>query len=242
MGLRISRLSDLNYAAADGPTETASDGFVTGGLAETASGIAADGGLKMNNLSIMRGKKTLLGNLSLEFHPGEIVAITGRNGLGKTTFIRTITGLHKEYSGEIYLDNKLLKPKELCKQSYLVMQDVNYQLFAESVREECTLGMKGIDKKRVDEVLEVLGLLPFADRHPNTLSGGQKQRLALAVSMISDRKIIALDEPTSGLDYDNMVRTGEIVKELAKDGKIIIIVTHDKEFISSCCTRVVRLG
>lgn len=238
MGLRISRLSDLDEVA--GIVESSSGGTARA-AARTADGTST-GGLKMANLSIMRGKKKLLSNLSLEFHPGEIVAITGRNGLGKTTFIRTITGLHKEYSGEIYLDDKLLKSKELCKESYLVMQDVNYQLFAESVREECTLGMKGIDKKRVDEVLDILGLLPFADRHPNTLSGGQKQRLALAVSMISDRKIIALDEPTSGLDYDNMVRTGEIVKELAKDGKIIIIVTHDKEFISSCCTRVVRLG
>ena len=136
----------------------------------------------------------------------------------------------------------LMDMLELCKASYLVMQDVNYQLFAESVREECTLGLKGIDRKRVDEVLDILGILPFADRHPNTLSGGQKQRLALAVSMISDRRIIALDEPTSGLDYDNMIRTGKIVKKLAEEGKIIIIVTHDNEFIANCCNRVVRLG
>lgn len=60
--------------------------------------------------------------------------------------------------------------------------------------------------------------------------------------VISDRRIIALDEPTSGLDYDNMIRTGKIVKKLAEEGKIIIIVTHDNEFIANCCNRVVRLG
>lgn len=110
-----------------------------------------------------------------------------------------------------------MKPKELLKKSYLVMQDVNYQLFAESVREECSLGIKGVDKERVDQVLDELGLLDYADKHPNTLSGGQKQRLALAVSIISKRKIIALDEPTSGLDYENMIRTSKIIKNLAND-------------------------
>ncbi len=237
MGLRISRLSDVDSIteAVSSDVKSESD---SGNMLKTLG----DYGLKMENLSIIRGKKTLISSLSMEFHPGEIIAITGRNGLGKTTFIRTITGLHKEYSGNIYLNNKQVRSKELCKASYLVMQDVNYQLFAESVREECTLGLKGIDRKRVDEVLDILGLLPFADRHPNTLSGGQKQRLALAVSMISDRRIIALDEPTSGLDYDNMIRTGKIVKKLAEEGKIIIIVTHDNEFIANCCNRVVRLG
>ena len=121
------------------------------------------------------------------------------------------------------------------------MQDVNYQLFAESVREECSLGIKGVDKERVDQVLDELGLLDYADKHPNTLSGGQKQRLALAVSIISKRKIIALDEPTSGLDYENMIRTSKIIKNLANDNKMIIIVTHDEEFIANCCNRVVRL-
>lgn len=237
MGLRISRLSDV-----DSITEAVLSDVKSESDSENMLKTLGDYGLKMENLSIIRGKKTLISSLSMEFHPGEIIAITGRNGLGKTTFIRTITGLHKEYSGNIYLNNKQVRSKELCKASYLVMQDVNYQLFAESVREECTLGLKGIDRKRVDEVLDILGLLPFADRHPNTLSGGQKQRLALAVSMISDRRIIALDEPTSGLDYDNMIRTGKIVKKLAEEGKIIIIVTHDNEFIANCCNRVVRLG
>jgi energy-coupling factor transport system ATP-binding protein len=226
MGLRISRKADSEEIIGNFSENTETDSK----------------GLVIKNVSISRKKKTLLKNIELQFRPGEIVGLIGRNGVGKTTLIRTITGLHKEYTGEIMLDGSIMKWKELRKRSYLVMQDVNYQLFAESVRAECSLGLKGVSKERVDKTLEMLGLLPFADRHPNTLSGGQKQKLALAVSMISEKQIIALDEPTSGLDHDNMVRTSEIIRQLAKEGKIVIVVTHDEEFILNCCDRVVDLA
>lgn len=253
MGMRVSRLKDLtsvlNKTGSSSKIEVIDvsekikkpgDTDIEG-IEEDAFSMENKDVLSLKELSIRRGKRELISNLNLNFRSGEIVGITGRNGLGKTTFLRSITGLHKEYTGEIYFNGKKIKPKELLKKSYLVMQDVNYQLFAESVREECSLGIKGVDKERVDQVLDELGLLDYADKHPNTLSGGQKQRLALAVSIISKRKIIALDEPTSGLDYENMIRTSKIIKKLANDNKMIIIVTHDEEFIANCCNRVVRL-
>ncbi len=120
------------------------------------------------------------------------------------------------------------------------MQDVNYQLFADSVEAECSLGMNLEELEDVRNVLEELGLWKYKDRHPNTLSGGQKQRLAVAVGMMHKKDIILFDEPTSGLDYVNMDRMSGLIKKLAVRGKIIIIATHDGEFITKCCTDVMR--
>lgn len=99
--------------------------------------------------------------------------------------------------------------------SYMVMQDVNYQLFAESVASECTFGIKRPDAVLAEKMLEELGLAPFRERHPNTLSGGQKQRLAAAVSMVCGKQLLIFDEPTSGLDYDSMVRLAALICRLA---------------------------
>ena len=127
------------------------------------------------------------------------------------------------------------------KRSYMVMQDVNYQLFAESVGAECTFGIKQPDTALAESTLEELGLAPFRERHPNTLSGGQKQRLAAATSMVCGKELLVFDEPTSGLDYDSMVRLAALIQRLSELGKIIFIVTHDYEFVCRTCTRVLHL-
>ena len=123
----------------------------------------------------------------------------------------------------------------------MVMQDVNYQLFAESVEAECTFGIRNPDMETADQTLYKLRLAPFRERHPNTLSGGQKQRLAAACSMVCGKDLLVFDEPTSGLDYDSMVRLAELIRQLSKIGKIIFIVTHDYEFFCRTCTRVLHL-
>jgi len=132
-------------------------------------------------------------------------------------------------------------PKERRKYSYMVMQDVNYQLFAESVEAECTFGIKHPDAELAEKTLAELGLDPFRNRHPNTLSGGQKQRLAAAVSMVCGKELLVFDEPTSGLDYDSMVRLSALVRGLSAMGKVIFIVTHDYEFTCRTCRRVLYL-
>lgn len=108
------------------------------------------------------------------------------------------------------------------KSSYMVMQDVNYQLFAESVEAECTFGIKHPDATLAETTLKELGLAPFRARHPNTLSGGQKQRLAAATSMVCGKDLLVFDEPTSGLDFDSMVRLAALIQRLSKLGKIIL--------------------
>lgn len=176
-------------------------------------------------------KQTILRGLSLRAAHGDVIAVVGHNGAGKTTFSRALCGLHKESSGSYFWDGKKQKPKERMKRSYMVMQDVNYQLFAESVEAECIFGIKHPDTELAKKTLDELGLAPFSERHPNTLSGGQKKRLAAAASMICGKELLVFDEPTSGLDYDSMARLSALVRNLSGMGKIIFIVTHDYEFV-----------
>jgi energy-coupling factor transport system ATP-binding protein len=127
------------------------------------------------------------------------------------------------------------------KRSYLVMQDVNYELFAESVEKECVFGIREPDITLADATLEELELEPFRQWHPNTLSGGQKQRLAVAVSMVCGKEILVFDEPTSGLDYDNMMRVAKLIDHLAQMGKIVFVTTHDYEFMCQTCNHILHL-
>ena len=121
------------------------------------------------------------------------------------------------------------------------MQDVNYQLFADSCENECRLGNPDVDQEKATELLHEALLYGINDRHPQSLSGGQKQRLALAVCKASDKEILLLDEPTSGLDYGSMTAIKDVLIRLACDGKAIILVTHDKEFLYRVCDRTIEL-
>ena len=197
--------------------------------------------LVLQNVALAYKKQAVLSNISLQAAPGDIIAVVGHNGAGKTTFSRALCGLHKETTGAYLWNGKTQKMKERMKRSYMVMQDVNYQLFAESVEEECTFGIKQPDTALAEQTLEELGLAPFRERHPNTLSGGQKQRLAAAASMVCGKELLVFDEPTSGLDYDSMVRLSSLIRRLSDMGKVIFIVTHDYEFVCRTCTRVLHL-
>ena len=195
--------------------------------------------LELQNVSLYRKKKLILHDLSFSAHAGEIIAITGANGTGKTTFVRALCGLHKETSGSFLWNDKPLKPKERLQRAYMVMQDVNYQLFAESVEAECSFGLKTASEAAVEAALNALHLTEIRTRHPGSLSGGQKQRVAIAAGQVSAKPLLVFDEPTSGLDYDSMARVSAVIRSLAA-GRIIFIVTHDYEFIHKACTRLLR--
>lgn len=137
--------------------------------------------------------------------------------------------------------DKNTTPGTRRKRSGIVMQDVNYQLFADSCENECRLGNPDVDQEKATELLHEALLYGINDRHPQSLSGGQKQRLALAVCKASDKEILLLDEPTSGLDYGSMSAIKDVLIRLACDGKAIILVTHDKEFLYSVCDRTIEL-
>lgn len=197
--------------------------------------------LELKNVTLSYKKQPILEQLNLKATAGEVIAVVGHNGAGKTTFSRAICGLHKEATGEIFFNGMVQNRKTLMKQSYLVMQDVNYELFAESVEKECTFGIKNPDNELAAATLEELDLAPFREWHPNTLSGGQKQRLVVAVSMVCGKEILIFDEPTSGLDFDNMLRVANLIGRLAQMGKIIFVATHDYEFVCQTCNRVLHL-
>ena len=197
--------------------------------------------LELKDVSLAYKEQPVLSNISLQAAPGDVIAVVGHNGAGKTTFSRALCGLHKETAGSYLWNGNPQRPKERRKRSYMVMQDVNYQLFAESVETECTFGIKDPDTELAEKTLEELGLISFRERHPNTLSGGQKQRLAAAVSMVCGKDLLVFDEPTSGLDFDSMVRLAALIQRLSELGKIIFIVTHDYEFVCRTCKRVLHL-
>lgn len=197
--------------------------------------------LEMKNVSLYYKKQLIIENINLKAAKGEIIGIIGHNGAGKTTFSRALCGLHREYTGDFFVEGEPQSPKERLKRSYMVMQDVNYELFAEDVESECCLGIKNPSQDLIEDTLTELGLQSVRKRHPNTLSGGQKQRVAVAVSMICGKEILVFDEPTSGLDFESMEQVSRMIQKLAKN-KIVFVVTHDYEFICQTCTRLIHFS
>lgn len=177
-----------------------------------------------------------------------IVAIIGHNGAGKSTFARCLCGLEKKCKGKVRIGEESYGNKERLKNCYMVMQDVNHQLFTESVLDEVLLSLEEISEetdekkeKEAEDILESLDLLQFKDVHPMALSGGQKQRVAIASAVASKRQIILFDEPTSGLDLLHMKQVATHLKKLKDMGKTIFVICHDPEFILNCCTEVLHL-
>ena len=169
-----------------------------------------------------------------------ITAIIGENGAGKTTLLECICGL-KRNNGIMKIGDKIYKQKDRLKEIFMVLQDTNHQLFAESVMEEIMISMPEEDVNKAREILHRVDLQDLEERHPLSLSGGQKQRLAIACGIASLSNLLLLDEPTSGLDYEGMIKVAKILKELKEEGRTIIAVTHDAEFIQNCCDRMVLM-
>jgi energy-coupling factor transport system ATP-binding protein len=171
----------------------------------------------------------------------KITAITGNNGEGKTTLLNCLCGLGRRSKGTLLYNGKTYKPRQRQKLIYLVMQDVNHQLFTESVLDEVLISQEEANEEAAHRILSSLDIEQFADRHPQSLSGGQKQRVAVACAIASGRDILLFDEPTSGLDYTHMLQIGKILRSLQAMGKTVIVVTHDRELIKECCDEEIRL-
>ena len=177
--------------------------------------------------------------MDCEIPTNRIVGIIGNNGAGKSTFSRCFCGLEKR-CGEIVWNGKKYRPKDRLNTCYMVMQDVNHQLFTESVLDEVLISMEEENQERAEEILNRLDLLAFKDRHPMSLSGGQKQRVAIASAIASKRSILFFDEPTSGLDYKHMKEVANVLRQVRDTGITVYVITHDLELILDCCTDIVH--
>ena len=171
---------------------------------------------------------------------GEIIGIIGNNGAGKSTFARCLCGLDKKAKGVLEMDGASYDAKQRRHISYMVMQDVNHQLFTEDVLDELLLSMDIEDEKadtaHASEILDSLDLLDKVKLHPMSLSGGEKQRVAIGSAIASDKKLLIFDEPTSGLDYRHMLEVSDNLNRLKEMGKSLFLITHDPELIYKCCT------
>lgn len=225
MGLRCTNLENANRAD-ENWTYTA-DGNQTPAI-------------EVSKLICRRGDAAVLSIPSLRIPRGSIVALVGGNGAGKSTLAECLCGI-LPCMGEIKVDGKVSSAKQRTQMSYMVMQDVNHQLFCDSVKDEILLKAPEGAKKNLSQLLERMDLTDFAERHPASLSGGQKQRTAICAAICAGKQIVFYDEPTSGLDYDGMARLSSVIKEAQPDTMASIIITHDLELVLECCTHVLEL-
>ena len=190
-----------------------------------------------------KGGEPLWKDVSFSCKGGEVIGITGKNGAGKSTLIRVLMGLEKPSAGRIFINGKPADKKHRRSRSFYVMQDVDYQLIAGSVREEMLMGHENEDgiNERINDLLSEFSLSDYAELHPSELSGGQKQRLSIALACLSGKKILFFDEPTSGLDAENMRLVRTTIIEMARKGCICFVITHDYEFAANCFTSLLKI-
>lgn len=191
-------------------------------------------------------------DVSLEVKKGEIVCLIGPSGSGKSTVLRCIHGLEVPEKGEVYLNDELLDIKsdtyrQLRNKMGFVFQHFN--LFPhKTVLQNLTLApMKVLNKSEEEatqiacDLLERVGLSDKKDVYPSKLSGGQKQRVAIARSLCLNPEVMLFDEPTSALDPEMVIEVLEVMKELAKQGMTMMVVTHEMGFAKEVANRVIFL-
>lgn len=172
---------------------------------------------------------------------GKVTTIIGRNGSGKSTLARGLTGVEKKFKGTVDYNQVTLKPRHRLSNVYMVFQDVNNQLFAESVEEELKLSNSTLDDEMIRRCLRNYSISEHLQRHPLSLSGGEKQRLAIASAVETKREILVFDEPSSGLDGHHMREMSKIINRLAYEGHTVLVITHDYEMLLSCTDEILHL-
>lgn len=208
--------------------------------------------IKVDNLffTYSTGVEALTG-ISMEILDGEFIAIMGENGAGKTTLVKHFNGLLKPTKGEVYVNcfnTEKVSVAELSRDVGLVFQNPDNQLFCETVEDEISFGLKnfGFDEitisKRVTWALNLLDLEKHRNSSPFMLSGGERKRVALASVLAWEPKIIILDEPTIGQDYRQKERIRQFIVQMNLQGRTVIVVTHDVEFVAECNPRVILMS
>jgi energy-coupling factor transport system ATP-binding protein len=194
--------------------------------------------LELEAIRCRLGGRTVVDLDRVGFAAGEVTAIRGVNGAGKSTLARIITGLQR-CRGTVRLDGRPLVPKGRQRASALVMQDVQRQLFTDSVEAEIELADAGGDRSAV---LDVLDLAHLSERHPLSLSGGQQQRLVVAAMRVAGRRVVIFDEPSSGVDRRHLRSISDQIRRLAADGAVVLLISHDDDLLALAADRHLTLA
>ena len=184
--------------------------------------------IAVNHVTKKYGKFKALDDVSFNCEHGKIYAVLGPNGAGKTTMFRCMLGL-LNFEGSINVDGKdVRKTGRWVREriGYLPQHSAPYEDISVVDNLKFYAGLKGVDSKRVDEVLKEIKLVRFKDRKARALSGGMKQRLMLGISQLSDPPILILDEPTANLDVQGQLRFRQLLSDLLGKGKCILVSTH----------------
>ena len=206
--------------------------------------------IQVKDLHKSFGKNNVLNGISTDIKKGEVVVVIGPSGSGKSTFLRSLNLLEQPTSGSIIFDgDEITDPKtniDLHRQK-MGMVFKHFNLFPhKTIRENITLAPVTLKKmtkeeadKKADELLERVGLADKANAYPEQLSGGQKQRIAIVRSLAMDPEVMLFDEPTSALDPEMVGEVLDLMKQLAREGMTMVVVTHEMGFAREVGTRVV---
>lgn len=185
--------------------------------------------------------------VNLNIYQGEKIAVIGSNGAGKSTFFLNLNGVLKAQKGQVFYRDTLIDKKnltELRKNIGIVFQDPDSQIIASTVRAEVAFGPMNLKLPkeevvaRVDQALNYMNMLDFKDRPPHYLSGGEKKRVSIADIIAMKSEVIIFDEPTASLDPLNAKMLEEVLDKLSKEGKTLLISTHDVDFAYRWADRV----
>ncbi|MGI6168096.1 MAG: ABC transporter ATP-binding protein [Christensenellales bacterium] len=193
----------------------------------------------------------ILEDVSVQAYPGELFSILGSNGTGKTTLLKVLSAQERAYKGKIQIDGQAIeryKGNELYRHNLALLPQNPQTVFlkptvTEDYQDICNVMgySKEEAKYRIHQSLSLLGLLPFAARHPYDLSGGEQQKAALGKVLLLQPKVLLLDEPTKGIDAYFKRQLGEILNKLRADGLCAVLVTHDVEFAAEYSSRCAML-
>lgn len=208
--------------------------------------------LHIKNLSKCYGDTKVLKNINISVKKGEVVVIIGPSGCGKSTLLRCLNGLEEIQEGEVLLDDQVVNPnkKNLSKNREKIgMVFQSYDLFPHlTILQNVTLApikVKKRNRREVEkealELLERVGLRSKKDDYPRQLSGGQKQRVAIVRALIMHPEVLLLDEITAALDLEMVREVLDVVLDLAKEGRTMVIVTHEMQFAKAVADRVTFL-
>lgn len=202
--------------------------------------------VQVENISHRYGDRVALRGVSFEGRAGEVIALAGKNGSGKTTLLKHLIGLLRADSGRILLaGNDIAREpvQSIARMAGYVPQHPTSILHRETVRDEIafTLRAQGLTAD-IDEIATELGIDALLDRHPLDLSGGQRQRVALAAIAVARPRILLLDEPTRGLAGHAKTELAHFIRRYAAQGRLVIVATHDVEFLVQCASRVLMLA